>query len=94
MPGAGPLTGRRFIEMAFEATDTNPDIGVLGRGFLKLVGLFAPDARELIELMYEFEEPLVLDGSRFASAFTSFQYTPHEEGIRHTVEWFRQLSTI
>jgi hypothetical protein len=59
---------------------------------LRLAGLFSSDAREMVELLYEFDEPLVLDGSKFASAFTSFKYTPYEEAIRRTVEWFRQLS--
>lgn len=92
VPGAGPLTGRQFIEMGFKAAGTKPNVGVMGRGFFRFVGLFVPDAQELVELMYEFEEPLVLDGSKFARAFPSFQYTPHEEGIRQTVEWFRQRS--
>ena len=93
VPGAGPLTGRRFIEMAFKVAGMKPKVGAMGRSFFRFVGLFAPDARELIELMYEFEDPLVLDGSKFARAFPSFKYTPHEDAIRQTVEWFRQLST-
>lgn len=92
VPGAGPLTGRQFLEMAFKAAGTKPKVGVVGRGLLRFVGVFVPDAREMIELMYEFEETLVLDGSKFARAFPSFQYTPHEDGIRQTVEWFRQRS--
>jgi hypothetical protein len=46
------------------------------------------------ELLYEFEEPLVLDGTKFASAFPSFSYTPHEDAIRETVEWFRKRSVM
>lgn len=92
VPGAGPLTGRQFLEMAFKAAGTKPKVGVVGRGLLRFVGVFVPDAREMIELMYQFEEPLVLDGSKFGHAFPSFQYTPHEDGIRQTVEWFRQRS--
>lgn len=94
VPGAGPLTGQQFIEMAFKAAGTKPNVGVMGRGFFRFVGLFVPDARELVELMYEFEEPLVLDGSKFARAFPSFKYTPHEDAVRQTVEWFRQRSTF
>ncbi len=35
-----------------------------------------PDAEEMVELMYEFEQPLVLDGSKFANASPDFRYTP------------------
>jgi nucleoside-diphosphate-sugar epimerase len=90
VPGAGPLTGRQFIEMAFKAADTKPDIGVMSGGLLRFASLVNSDAREIMELLYEFEEPLVLDGTKFARAFPSFSYTPHEEAIQQTVEWFRK----
>lgn len=80
--------------MAFKTAGTKSQVGVMGRSFFRLVGLFVPDAREMVELMYEFEEPLVLDGSKFARVFPSFKYTSHEDSIRQTVEWFRQRSTL
>jgi nucleoside-diphosphate-sugar epimerase len=68
VPGAGPITGRQFIEMAFKAAGKKPKISVMGRGFFRFFGLLVPDAREMLELLYEFEKPLVLDGSKFARA--------------------------
>jgi nucleoside-diphosphate-sugar epimerase len=90
VPGAGPLTGTEFIELAFRVAGTKLEIGVMGGGFLRFASMENSDAREMKELLYEFEEPLVLDGSKFASAFPSFTYTPHEHAIRLTVEWFRR----
>jgi nucleoside-diphosphate-sugar epimerase len=94
VPGAGPLTGRQFIEMAFKAASTKPDIVVLSGGSLRFASLVNSDAREMKELLYEFEEPWVLNGTKFASAFPSFRYTPHEEAVRKTVEWFRKRSMM
>jgi nucleoside-diphosphate-sugar epimerase len=94
VPGAGPLTGRQFIEMAFKASGTKPDIGMLSGSLLRFVSLIDSDAREMMELLYEFEEPLVLDGTKFARSFPSFSYTPHEEAIRNTVEWFHKRSMM
>ena len=89
--GAGPITGREFIDMAFKAAGNKPNIGLLGGRSLRIAGLMNSDAREMIELMYEFEEPLVLDGSKFSAEFPLFKYTSHEEGIRKTIHWFRQV---
>lgn len=89
VPGAGPITGREFIDMAFRAAGNKPNIGLLSGRMLRIVGLVNSDAREMIELMYEFEEPLVLDGSKFSTEFPLFKYTSHEEGIRKTIHWFR-----
>lgn len=90
VPGAGPVTGRQYLRMVFEAAGTRARIGTLRGWTLRFLGIFDGHARELGELMYEFEEPLILDGSKFARAFPSFRYTPHDEAIRHTLEWFRQ----
>lgn len=87
--GAGPLTGRGFLEMVFRAAGTRMKMTVAGRAMLRMGGLFDPLVRELPELLYLFDEPQVLDGSKLHGAFPSFQYTPHEEAVRQTVEWFR-----
>jgi nucleoside-diphosphate-sugar epimerase len=39
-------------------------------------------------MLYLWEEPFVVDHSRFAAAF-GFEATPLDEAISHTVEWFR-----
>lgn len=93
VPGAGPLTGRQFLGMVFRAAGTRPNVKALSRILFRIFGLLIPDAREMIEMLYLFEQPLVLDGSKFAHAFPSFQYTPHEEGVRRTVEWYREWAT-
>jgi nucleoside-diphosphate-sugar epimerase len=90
VPGAGPITGREFIDMAFKAADNKPDIGLLSEDAIRAAGQMNPEVRELIELMYEFEEPLVLDGSKFSTEFPLFKYTSHEEGIRKTIHWFHK----
>lgn len=91
VPGAGPITGREFIDMAFRAAGNKPNIGLLGGRSLRVAGLMNSDAREMIELMYEFEEPLVLNGSKFSTEFPLFKYTSHDEGIRKTIHWFSQI---
>ena len=92
VPGAGSIMGREFINMAFRAAGNKPNIGLLSGRSIRVAGLINSDAREMIELMYEFEEPLVLDGSKFSTKFPLFKYTSHEEGIRKTINWFRQVS--
>jgi nucleoside-diphosphate-sugar epimerase len=90
VPGAGPLTGRQFLEMVFGAAGTSPRGSAMGRATFRLLGLLAPEAKEMLELLYQFEEPMVLDGGKFARAFPGFRYTPHDDAVRQTVEWFRQ----
>jgi hypothetical protein len=53
------------------------------------IGLFNPGIRETIEMLYEFEEPFVVDHSKFEEAFGE-QATPLRESIRGTVRWYRE----
>jgi nucleoside-diphosphate-sugar epimerase len=89
VPGPGAITGRQFLEMVFDAAGQQAKIGTLSQWMLRLGGLFNSDARELIEMLYEFSEPLVLDGRKFAAQFPDFTFTPHRDAVRKTLDWFR-----
>ncbi|HEX9017483.1 MAG TPA: NAD-dependent epimerase/dehydratase family protein [Chloroflexota bacterium] len=91
VPGPGPLTGRQFLEMMFAAAGAKPRVRTVGRGMFKLFGAFIPDAGEMVELLYQYERPFVLDGGKFAARFPDFAYTPHREAMTRTVAWFREM---
>lgn len=88
-PAAEPLTGRRFIELAFAEAGQPPKIGVLSKPMVLLGGLFNPTIREFGEMTYQFETPFVVDGGKYRRAFGG-EPTPHREAMRRTVGWFRQ----
>lgn len=56
---------------------------------LRALGLFNAPVRETIEMLYEFEEPFVVDHSDFTQAFGDHS-TPWDEAIRQTVHWYRE----
>jgi nucleoside-diphosphate-sugar epimerase len=86
-PPAEPLTGRQFIELAFAEAGKPPKIGMVSPLMIRLVGLVNPMVRELGELVYEFEAPFILDGSKYLRAFGGAP-TPHREAIRATLDWY------
>jgi hypothetical protein len=53
------------------------------------LGLFNPALREMIEMLYEFEEPFVVDHSDFTRTFGGHA-TPLGESVRETVRWYRE----
>ena len=81
VPGAGPITGREFIDMAFKVADNKPDIGLLSENSIQAAGQMNPEVQELIELMYRFEEPLVLDGASFLLNFPCSSILPMRKGL-------------
>ena len=56
---------------------------------LRLGGLFIPEAREMVEMTYEFDRPFIVDSSKFVNAFGDVS-TPLREAIRATVDWYKQ----
>jgi nucleoside-diphosphate-sugar epimerase len=88
VPGAGALTGEQFIKMVFEAFDQPAKIGARGRTFFQFAGIVAPRVMDMVEVMYQFEQPFIMDGSKFMAEYPQFEYTPHAIGIKDTANWY------
>jgi nucleoside-diphosphate-sugar epimerase len=87
-PSLEAVTQRALMTMVFEEMGRPPRMRTMGRGMLRLAGLFVPEARELVEMMYEYEKPFVVDGSRFERTF-GLRATPLRDVVRSTVAWYR-----
>lgn len=88
LPGPPTGTTRAFIQQVCKEADTTPHLQPAPGWLLKGMGLFNPLMRELAEMAYEFEEPFIVDHTRFARAFGDIA-TPMPEAIRASVEWYR-----
>jgi nucleoside-diphosphate-sugar epimerase len=89
LPSPETLTTREFVEMIFEEVGKPARVQAAPKILLRAIGLFNPGIRETIEMLYEFEEPFVVDDSKFEEAFGE-QATPLRESIRGTVRWYRE----
>jgi nucleoside-diphosphate-sugar epimerase len=89
VPNAETLTQRRLIGMIFEEIGAPPKMSGMGRLMMRIGGLFIREARETVEMMYEFEKPFVVDDSQYKRTFGE-QATPLRESIQKTVAWYRQ----
>jgi nucleoside-diphosphate-sugar epimerase len=77
-----------LVRMFAEEAGVEPKISSMGKTMMAIGGLFIPEARETIEMMYEFNEPFIIDSSKFEKTF-GMQATPMREAIKETVMWFR-----
>ncbi len=89
LPSAQTITTRQFIEKISGITrpGQKPHILAAPRLLIQGLGLFDPMMREVAEMQYEFEEPFILDNSRFEKAFGDIA-TPLDEAIQCTAQWF------
>lgn len=85
LPVAAPApTGREFVAAAAQALGVPARHATLGRMLMRLGGLFNADARESVEMLYQYERPYVFDSTKFNTAF-GFTPTAYAEGIRRSV---------
>jgi nucleoside-diphosphate-sugar epimerase len=89
IPTAQALTGRQYIALASEAAGVPAKPLAVSGLLLRVLGLTNPVLRESVEMLYEFNEPLLFDGSKYTRAFGGTP-TPHQEAMRRTVAWYRQ----
>jgi nucleoside-diphosphate-sugar epimerase len=88
IPTAQALTGRQYIALASEGAGVPAKPLVVSGLVLRVLGLANPVLRESVELLYEFNEPLLFDGSKYTRAFDG-RPTSHQEAMRQTVAWYR-----
>ena len=90
--GAGTITQRDFVTRVFTAVGRTPKFRVAGKTTLRLMGLFNPLMRELVEMSYLHTTPVVLDDSALQKLLGPVKKTSYEQGIRKTLEAMRQES--
>jgi nucleoside-diphosphate-sugar epimerase len=82
------ITQGELVRMFAEEAGVEPKVSSMGRLMMIIGGLFLPEARETVEMMYEFEKPFIVDSSKFEQTF-GMKPTPMRAAIRETVHWYK-----
>jgi len=90
LPHAPALSTRQIVGKAFEMAGLPVKTRTMGALMMRIGGLFVPEAREVVEMMYEFNAPFIVDSSKFQKSFGS-GYTSIEDGLRRTLAWYQEL---
>ena len=88
--GPGAINTLDFITRVYRAVGLAPKYRTAGRGVLKVLGWFNPLMRELPEMLYLQETPVILDDSKLLAKLGNVHKTPYDEGIRQSIEWMRR----
>ncbi|MEJ2889353.1 NAD-dependent epimerase/dehydratase family protein [Actinomycetospora aeridis] len=87
-PVPPPITGRDFVERVFATAGHPPRLGRITPAMVAGLRLVSPVAREGAELLYQFEQPFLVDDSAFRATFPT-RATSWDEGIATTLAWYR-----
>jgi nucleoside-diphosphate-sugar epimerase len=88
LPGPETVTTRALLDLV--AGEVGHPVGVrsVPKLVMRALGLFNPTMRALVEMTYEFDEPFVLDSTKFESTFGAGG-TPLSRAVEETVSWYR-----
>ena len=82
------MTQGELIRLFAEEAGVEPKINSMGKLMMSIGGLFIPEAKETIEMMYEFDKPFIIDSRKFENTF-GMKATPIRQAIIETVAWYR-----
>jgi nucleoside-diphosphate-sugar epimerase len=82
------ITQAEMVKMFAEEAGVEPKMSGMGRLMMWIGGFFIPEAKESFEMMYEFDQPFIVDSSRFEKTF-GIKATPMREAMKETVAWYK-----
>src|SRR5271157_2799213 len=88
LPGPETQTTRAVLELIASEVGHPVPVRSVPKLVLRALGLVNPMMRGLAETAYEFEEPFVLDTTKYESTFGAAG-TPLDVAIKETVIWYR-----
>jgi nucleoside-diphosphate-sugar epimerase len=92
--GAGAITQRQIADEVFRLAGRPPRIRVAGKPTLRVLGLFNPLIREVVEMHYLLTTPVLLDDTALHRLLGTVHKTSYAEGIRQTLGWYRQSAQV
>lgn len=92
LPAAPAITGRDFTAIVNGALERPVRVAALGTTMLRVGGLFSREAREMVELAYQWTAPFISDAGRFEATFGPIRTTPHAEAVPRTLEAMRRAA--
>jgi hypothetical protein len=84
VPNAPTITTRAFAEQAAQQAGTRLRLHGTPRWQLSVLGRFVPAVGEVVEMLYEFEEDLVVDDTPYAGILGDHA-TPLDEALAATL---------
>jgi nucleoside-diphosphate-sugar epimerase len=88
LPGTETGTTRAILQLVANEVGHPVGIRTVPKLLVRALGLVSPMMRGLAEMSYEFDEPFILDTTKFRTTFGSVA-TPLATAVAETVAWYR-----
>ena len=79
-----PPTGKEWVEMIAGEMGVEARLQVVSKLMIRMIGLFVPVMREMVEMLYQYDRQYVFDSTKFENRF-DFKPTSYVDGIKGIV---------
>lgn len=87
LPSPKTMTTHDVLKLIYAQTGHRMRVQPAPKFILNMMSLFDPQVRGVLEMLYEFEQPFIMDHSKFARVYGDLS-TPMSEAIQETVRWY------
>lgn len=84
------ITGEEIIQLLREITGFDKKVITVTKGMIQFLGLFNPMMREVVEMFYLNEDPVVLSSEKYEKEIGPLPRTPYKEGLQQTIEFMKE----
>ena len=91
IPGALRMTGHDLLSFFQKHFAYQKSFMSISKFKLTLISLFLPLMKEVKELFYLYEEPMLLDGSKLEKELGRIHYTNLEKSLIETYQWMKNM---
>lgn len=88
--GDGTASMQEIVAMVGQLAGKPIKARAVGLGMLRVIGLFQPIMRELVEMNYLLTDPFIMDDSALSALLGNVKKTPLKEGLRQSLEAARK----
>lgn len=81
-----PLTGKEWVQAVATELGVKPKFQVAPKFLVRIIGLFVPIMKEIVEMMYQYDRNYVFDSSKFEKRF-GFYVTSYQDGIKAVIAY-------
>ena len=93
IPGAGVITGEEIVAILRKLVNYQKQVSTISKKMIQLLGVFNRDMREVGEMFYLNETPVVLNGEKYEERIGMIPRTSYQEGLQQTMNYLRNIKT-
>ncbi|QOY35546.1 SDR family NAD(P)-dependent oxidoreductase [Anaerobacillus isosaccharinicus] len=92
IPASRPITGEELLELFRKEFGYTKSFRSISKSMIRLMGIFQPFMKEMVEMMYLTKEPVVLSGKKYEASVGALSSTTYQEGLSNTLKWMEKES--